>query len=193
MSFLNLQKDSFPDGLKPTSHKIYLQRKIWIVGGSASMPRVILCRTLNCPLNLLRNYLCKGKRKRQKKARNYFSFLDDGLKSMAEDFNSFPQELRLLIKMELRQKERDKQILAMQDDIKRLEAKVTVHNDDYFTVAGCASLRGLNVDTNKANMLGRKASKLSIEYGYDIEKAKDARYGVVNTYHVDILKEVSKR
>lgn len=135
----------------------------------------------------------QGKSEKAEQARDYFSSLDDGIKSMAEDFNSFSPELRLLIKMELRQKEQDKQMLAMQDDIKRLEAKVTTHNDDYFTVAGYVSLRGLNVDINKANMLGRKASKLSREYGYDIGKTKDTRYGTVNTYHVDILKEVFKR
>lgn len=115
------------------------------------------------------------------------------LRELQANLSELSTELQLLIKMELRQKEQDKQMLAMQDDIKCLEAKVTTHNDDYFTVAGYASLRGLNVDINKANMLGRKASKLSREYGYDIGKAKDVRYGAVNTYHVDILKEVFKR
>lgn len=89
--------------------------------------------------------------------------------------------------------EQEQRLNAVENNIKRLEAKVTTHNDDYFTVAGYASLRGLNVDINKANMLERKASKLSREYGYDIGKAKDTRYGAVNTYHVDILKEVFKR
>lgn len=115
------------------------------------------------------------------------------LRELRTDLSELSTELQLLIKMELRQKEQDKQMLAMQDDIKRLEAKITTHNDDYFTVAGYASLRGLNVDINKANMLGRKASKLSREYGYNIGKAKDTRYGTVNAYHVDILKEVFKR
>lgn len=115
------------------------------------------------------------------------------LRELQANLSELSMELQLLIKMELRQKEQDKQMLAMQDDIKRLEAKVTTHNDDYFTVAGYASLRGLNVDINKANMLGRKASKLSREYGYDIGKTKDVRFGEVNTYHVDILKEVFKR
>lgn len=115
------------------------------------------------------------------------------LRELQTDLSELSPELQLLIKMEIRQKEQDKQMIAMQDNIKRLEAKVTTHNDNYFTVAGYASLRGLNVDINKANMLGRKASKLSREYGYDIGKTKDTRYGTVNTYHVDILKEVFKR
>lgn len=89
--------------------------------------------------------------------------------------------------------EQEQRLNTMENDIKRLEAKVTTHNDDYFTIAGYASLRGLNVDINKANMLGRKASKLSREYGYEISKAKDTRFGTVNTYHVDILKETFKK
>ena len=80
----------------------------------------------------------------------------------------------------------------MQEKVKLLDAKVTTHDENYFTVAGYASLRGLNIDVNKANMLGRKASKLSKEYGYDVAKVKDSRYGTVNSYHVDILKEVFK-
>ena len=74
--------------------------------------------------------------------------------------------------------------------LKELESKITTHEEDYYTVAGFASLRGLNINVNRANMLGRKASKLSREYGYDISKIKDPRFGTVNLYHTDILNEV---
>lgn len=89
--------------------------------------------------------------------------------------------------------EQEQRILAVENNLKEIEAKVTTHNDDYYTVAGYASLRGLKVDVNKANMLGRKASKLSREYGYDVAKTKDPRFGTVNMYHADILKEVFER
>ncbi len=52
------------------------------------------------------------------------------------------------------------------------------------------SLRGIRVDVNRANMYGRKASKLSKEYGYDVTKTQDPRFGTVNMYHVDILKDI---
>ena len=68
--------------------------------------------------------------------------------------------------------------------------KMSINNENYFTISGYASLRGMNVDTSKANMLGRKATKLSREYGYDIDKVTDSRFGKVNSYHLDILKEV---
>lgn len=92
------------------------------------------------------------------------------LRELQANMSDLSTELQLLIKMELRQKEQDKQILSMQDNIKRLEARMTTHNEDYFTIAGYASLRGLNVDINMANMLGRKASKVSRKYGYEIGK-----------------------
>lgn len=136
---------------------------------------------------------CKGNGEKAEQAREYFSRLDDKTKDLAQNFNDLSPELRLLISMELKQKQQDKEIIAIREEIKSLEAKVTTHNDDYFTISGYASLRGLNVDINRANMLGRKASKLSREYGYEISRTKDVRFGTVNTYHIDILKEVFKR
>lgn len=114
-------------------------------------------------------------------------------------FNEMEQELKpkssaeLLLMYAQQFYEQEKRLAMIEDDIKRLEAKVTTHNDNYFTIAGYASLRGINVDINKANMLGRKASKISREYGYEISKTKDTRFGKVNTYHVDILKEVFRK
>lgn len=140
-----------------------------------------------------RKLSAKGNGEKAELARDYFASLDDGVKTMAQSFDELSPELRLLINMELKQKQQDREMLAMREDIKRLESKVTTHIDDYYTIAGYASLRGIKVDINKANMLGRKASKLSREFGYEIGKAKDPRFGEVNTYHIDILKEVFKR
>lgn len=137
--------------------------------------------------------LCtRGNGTKIEEARDYFAHLDDSVKKVAENFDDFSPELRLLINIEMKQKQHEKEMNTLRENVRTLEAKVTTHNENYFTVAGYASLRGLNVDINKANMLGRRASVLSRNYGYDIGKAKDARYGTVNTYHVDILKEVFK-
>lgn len=75
------------------------------------------------------------------------------------------------------------------DDIKLLKAKMETHSEDFFTVAGYASLRGFKVDISRANLLGRKAAKLSRDYSVEMGKATDPRFGQVNTYHLDILKE----
>lgn len=89
--------------------------------------------------------------------------------------------------------EQEQRINAIEGKLREVESKVITHNEDYYTIAGYASLRGLNVDINRANMLGRKASKVSRKYGYDIGKVQDPRFGTVNTYHVDVLKCVFDR
>lgn len=112
------------------------------------------------------------------------------LRELQANISDLSLELQFMIKTELRQNQQDKKILSLQDDMKHLEAKVTTHNDDYYTIAGYARLRNLNVDIKMAKMFGKKAVKLSKIHGYNISKVKDARYGTVNTYHIDILKEV---
>lgn len=80
--------------------------------------------------------------------------------------------------------------VAQRSEIADIRAKLTATPDEYYTVAGYASLRGISIDTKRANLLGRKASKISKEYGLDIGKAHSAIHGTVNTYHVDVLYDV---
>ena len=79
---------------------------------------------------------------------------------------------------------------AQRLELADLRAKVTATPDEYYTVAGYASLRGISIDTKRANLLGRKAAKVSREHGVDIGKAHSSIYGEVNTYHVDVLCEI---
>lgn len=79
---------------------------------------------------------------------------------------------------------------AQRSELADIRAKLTATPDEYYTVAGYASLRGISLDTKRANLLGRKASKISKEHGLDIGKAHSAIHGAVNTYHVDVLCEV---
>lgn len=86
--------------------------------------------------------------------------------------------------------EHSRRLAAIEDKVNTLETKIETRPADYYTVAGYASLRGVKVDVSKANMLGRRAAKLSRLNDYEIGKTQDARYGSVNTYHQDILKTV---
>ena len=79
---------------------------------------------------------------------------------------------------------------AQRSEMAEIRAKLTATPDEYYTVAGYASLRGISLDTKRANLLGRKAAKVSREHGFDIGKAHSAIHGTVNTYHVDVLCEV---
>lgn len=137
---------------------------------------------------------------RGKEARQYFILVEDKAKEVAINRQQLSPQMQMLMAMvesqarqELEQKRQAEQINQLADGMKQLEAKMATHNEDYYTIAGYASLRGLNVDINKANMLGRKASNVSRKYGYEIGKVQDPRFGTVNAYHVDILKSVFDR
>ena len=86
--------------------------------------------------------------------------------------------------------EQEKRLNSFESRLDMIEAKSQTVPNEYFTIAGFATIRKQKVDITLANLLGRKASKLSREYGYDIGKVSDPRYGTVNTYHVDILNKV---
>jgi len=92
----------------------------------------------------------------------------------------------MLTQLDSVKQEQEAQRLELAD----LRAKVTATPDEYYTVAGYASLRGISIDTKRANLLGRKAAKVSREHGVDIGKAHSSIYGEVNTYHVDVLCEI---
>ena len=137
---------------------------------------------------------------RGKEARQYFILVEDKAKEVAINRQQLSPQMQMLMAMvesqarqELEQKRQAEQINRLTDGMKQLEAKMATHNEDYYTIAGYASLRGLNVDINRANMLGRKASNVSRKYGYEIGKVQDPRFGTVNAYHVDILKSVFDR
>ena len=64
------------------------------------------------------------------------------------------------------------------------------HPNDYYSVAGYANKIGMRIDVQAAAKLGKKAAKESYAKGYQIYKINDPRFGTVNTYHSDILKEI---
>lgn len=86
--------------------------------------------------------------------------------------------------------EQERRMNELESRLDIIEAKNQTVPNEYFTIAGFATIRKQKIDVALANLLGRKASKLSREYGYDIGKVSDPRYGTVNTYHVDILNKV---
>ena len=64
-------------------------------------------------------------------------------------------------------------------------------NQYHYTIIGYANLMGIRgVSREIAAKLGRKAADMSRKQGYHIGKEYDAKYGVVNTYHVDVLQEI---
>ena len=112
------------------------------------------------------------------------------LNAVEEDQKQLAESQRLLNEDQRQIAEDQRQI---EEDLKELEAKVATHPENYYTVSGYAKIHGFRVNVNKANILGRMAARLSREYGYDISRTPDPRFGEVNVYHEDILKEVFDR
>ena len=72
-----------------------------------------------------------------------------------------------------------------------VESKQMTIDEHHYTIIGYANLTGVRgVSRDAAARLGRKASEMSRKQGYHIGKEYDAKYGMVNTYHVDVLQEV---
>ena len=75
-----------------------------------------------------------------------------------------------------------------------VESKQMTIDEHHYTIIGYANLTGVRgVSRDAAARLGRKASAMSRKQGYHIGKEYDAKYGMVNTYHVDVLQEVFRR
>ena len=88
--------------------------------------------------------------------------------------------------------EQERRLASVESDVHILKAKIETRSEDTFTIAGYASLKGLNLCLSKAKTLGKRATRLSKELGYVIDKTYDPRFGKVNVYHVDVLKKVFK-
>ena len=72
-----------------------------------------------------------------------------------------------------------------------VESRQMTIDQRHYTIIGYANLMGIRgVSRDVAAKLGRKAAAMSRKQGYHIGKEYDAKYGMVNTYHVDVLQEV---
>ena len=72
-----------------------------------------------------------------------------------------------------------------------VESRQMTIDQRHYTIIGYANLTGTRgVSRDVAAGLGRKAAAMSRKQGYHIGKEYDAKYGMVNTYHVDVLQEV---
>ena len=83
----------------------------------------------------------------------------------------------------------EREMAAVKEDIKLLQAKVTTR-PDFFTIAGYGSLHGVPVNIKVASRLGRQASKLCKDRGLSTDTIPDPRFGTVKMYPTSVLDEV---
>ncbi len=73
-----------------------------------------------------------------------------------------------------------------------LEAKIVSVDDNYYTIAGYCTLIKKPCPLHLAKEWGKQATALSKQQGTPTGTAHDERYGMVRTYHQDVLKVVIK-
>ena len=119
-----------------------------------------------------------------KKARQYFISIEKKSKELMtkplSPLEVLKQQIMLMEAMEQRQ-------TITESKVNKIEAKLTSRNENMFSIAGYAALQGIKVTTTQAPALGRKATKLSKEKSYPVDKTYDPRFGNVGIYHTDIL------
>ena len=60
----------------------------------------------------------------------------------------------------------------------------------YWTITAWCKLNNLKISLDEAMKRGREAARLSYEWGAEIGKVNDERFGVVNSYREDVLEEI---
>jgi len=81
----------------------------------------------------------------------------------------------------------------VKDYVGDLEAKILSIDESYYAISGYCAKHGIMCPLDKAQTWGLQATRLSHQKRVAIGKAYDAKYGDINTYHLDILNEVFKK
>lgn len=87
----------------------------------------------------------------------------------------------------------DEQELKNQDfdaRIKEVEGKILSKDENYYSIAGFASLYKVDCPLKQAQAWGKAALALSQKHGVATGQTHDERYGKVRTYHSAILQRV---
>jgi len=130
-----------------------------------------------------------------KKVRRYFIEVEKAYQNKATPINQLDYMQLQLNYL----KEQDKKIYALEnktDEIHKEQLKVRhnvnrlLNNDNYMTIIAFMNLYGISQKGYHIPSLGKKAKRLSIEQGAFMGAVIDPRYGRINTYSVEILKQL---
>ena len=128
------------------------------------------------------------------RAWDVFEQLEDSYFKVAK--NMTPEEFLLysaqrMVEQAKKIKAANARIDKVDERLLEVESKQMTIDEHHYTIIGYANLTGIRgVSRDAAARLGRRASAMSRKQDYHIGKEYDAKYGMVNTYHVDVLQEV---
>lgn len=117
-----------------------------------------------------------------KQARLYFIECEKMMRSSLSPAELILQQAQYLVNIEKRQQQ-------LEQRIHETEAKLTTR-PEYFTIAGYATLNKMYVNLAMASKLGMHARNICKRNGYAMDKIPDPRFGEVNTYPKQVLKQV---
>ena len=124
------------------------------------------------------------------KAKRFRDFCEDLVISKMETTALVPQSMEEMMILQLQGMiDTKKRVSEVEEKVKILEAK-QVTRPNVFTVMGYASLNKIKIGLSLAGQLGKKATTLSNEQGYPVDRIPDPRFGTVGVYDAVILKQV---
>lgn len=127
-------------------------------------------------------------------ARKYFLECE----RVAKESNKVLTQAEIVLQMAQMNVENERRILSLQKENKEIKEQVelidarTQTRPDYFSVIGFASLNHISIGFDRAKILGKSASYLCKKIGVEIDKVTDQRFGKVNAYPSNILRDVFK-
>jgi phage anti-repressor protein len=121
-------------------------------------------------------------------ARRYFIEAEKGLRQSKAVAPASQAEL--ILQLAQQNVATEKRLVALEQQVAETQARALITNTSYYSIAGYASLRRRRLTPSQANAYGRTATALSKHYGHEVDKIHDARYGQVNSCHVEVLKQV---
>ncbi len=100
----------------------------------------------------------------------------------------------LMVEQERRVTAIEAEVLEHSDKLKRIESKQQAFEEGskFFTIVGYAVYRGIteHLGISEASQLGKRATALSKEREFLIDKVRDPRWGRINAYHESVLETV---
>ena len=120
-----------------------------------------------------------------KQARTYFISCERKLQEIAKPMSTLD-----LLEMSIKQlREQEQRVSIIESDVRELKADRNTRSD-YFTIVGYAVLNDIKIGLKQAANLGRKASRICNDNGYEMESIPDPRFGRVRMYPISVLDEV---
>jgi anti-repressor protein len=121
-------------------------------------------------------------------ARRYF--IDKEKELRQQNALAPASQAELILQLAQQNVANEQRMVALEQAVEEVKAKALTVNTSYYTIAGYASLHRRRLTPSQANEAGRRATRLSQQAGHAVDKIHDTRYGKVNSYHVEILKQV---